>query len=137
MILLFSKNMGEYIEPSATPWVSKELKPQDVGWSDCMALPMLPDIRHEELFALAWILLLFRGTVSSEDGGFSWVSEGSLQGGLISDVIEGEDSSLRTALDAIRRRGKFDGEFSDTLLCRNASLESKVSRSKIIAVIGY
>ncbi|KAJ5799470.1 uncharacterized protein N7518_001538 [Penicillium psychrosexuale] len=117
--------MGEYIEPSATPWVSEELKPQDVGWSDCMALPMLPDIRHEELFALAWILLLFRGTVSSEDGGFSWVSEGSLQGGLISDVIEGEDSSLRTALDAIRRRGKFDGEFSDTLLCRNASLESK------------
>ena len=131
MILLFSKNMGEYIEPSATPWVGEELKkPHGAGWSVCMTLPMLPDIRHEELFALAWVLLLFRGTVHSEDGGFSWVKEGSLQGGLISDVIEGVGGSLRSALEAIRRRGQFDGESSDTLLCQNACLESKVSKSK-------
>ncbi|KAJ5862889.1 hypothetical protein N7455_006957 [Penicillium solitum] len=118
--------MGEYIESSATPWVGEELKkPHGAGWSDCMTLPILPDIRHEELLALAWVLLLFRGTVHSEDGGFSWVKEGSLQGYLISDVIEGEGSSLRSALEAIRRRGQFDGEFSDTILCRNSCLETK------------
>ncbi|KAJ5382955.1 hypothetical protein N7517_000866 [Penicillium concentricum] len=118
--------MGEYMEPSATPWVGEELKkPHDDGWSDCMTLPTLPDIRHDELLALAWILILFRGTVSSEDGGFSCIKEDSLQSSLISDVIEGEDSSLRSALEAIRRRGRFEGEFSDTLLCQNACLESK------------
>ncbi|KAJ5517003.1 hypothetical protein N7527_008563 [Penicillium freii] len=118
--------MGDYIEPSATTWVGEELKkPHGAGWSVCMTLPMLPDMRHEELLALAWVLLLFRGTVHSEDGGFSWVKEGSLQGGLISDIIEGEGGSLRSALEAIRRRGQFDGEFSDTLLCQNACPESK------------
>jgi hypothetical protein len=122
--------MGEYIEPSAALWVSEELKLHDVGWSDCMTLPMLPDIRHEELLALAWVILLFRGTVHSEDGGFSWIKEGIPQGGLISDVIEGEGDSLRSALEAIRRRGQFDGESSDRLLCRNAWLENEVSKSK-------
>ncbi|CAI7588210.1 unnamed protein product [Penicillium glandicola] len=118
--------MGEYIEPSATSLVNEELqKPHDAGWSDFMTLPTLPDIKNEELFALAWVLLLFRGTVHNEDGGFSWMKEGSPQGCLISDVIEGESSSLRSALDAIRRRGQFDGEFSDTLLFRNAYLETK------------
>lgn len=129
--------MGEYIESSATPWVGEELKkPHGAGWSDCMTLPVLPGIRHDELLALAWALLLFRGTVHSEDGGFSCVKEGSLQGYLISDMIEGEGSSLRSALEAIRRRGQFDGEFSDTLLCQNACLETKVSKSKPVDSIG-
>ncbi|KOS42736.1 hypothetical protein ACN38_g6384 [Penicillium nordicum] len=118
--------MGEYIESSATPWDGGEpKKPHGAGWSDSMTLPMLPDIRHEELLAFAWVLLLFRGTVHSEDRGFSWVKEGSIRGCLISDVIEEEDGSLRSALEAMRRRGQFDGEYSDTLLCRNACLETK------------
>jgi hypothetical protein len=130
--------MGEYIEPSASPWVGEELtKPNDAGWSDCMTLPTLSDIKHEEIIALAWVLLLFRGTVQNEDGGFSWLKEGSLQGGSISDVIEGEGSSLRSALEAIRRRGQFDGEFSDTLLFRNASLDNEVSRSKLMASTSF
>ncbi|KAJ5827283.1 AMP-dependent synthetase/ligase [Penicillium robsamsonii] len=122
--------MGEYIEPSATPWVGEGWrKPHDDGWSDYMALPMLPDIRHDELLALAWILILFRGTVNSEDGGFSYIKKSSIQSSLISDVIEGEGSSLRSALEAIRRWGQFEGELSDTLLCQNACLESKCTFS--------
>ncbi|KAJ5494345.1 hypothetical protein N7463_010432 [Penicillium fimorum] len=118
--------MGEYIEPSATPWVGEgSKKPHHDGWSKCMTLPMLPDIRHDDLLALAWILILFRGTVNSEDGGFSCVKEGRIQSSLISNVIEGEGSSLKSALEAIRRRGPFEREFSDTLLCQNACLESK------------
>ncbi|KAJ5436641.1 AMP-dependent synthetase/ligase [Penicillium cf. griseofulvum] len=118
--------MGEYIEPSTTPWVGDEIKkPHDDGWSECMTLPTLPDIRYDEFFALAWVLLLFRGTVNSEDGGFSWVEEGSVQECRISDVIEREDSSLRSALEAIRRRGKFDRNFLDTLVCRNACIETE------------
>jgi hypothetical protein len=121
--------MGEYIEPSAIPWVGDEVKkPHDEGWFECMTPPTLPDIRHDELCALAWVLLLFRGTVNSEDGGFSWVKEGSVQGCRISDVIEGEGSSLRSALEAIRRRGKFDRDLLDTLVCRNASIETEVRR---------
>ena len=130
--------MGEYVEPSVSPWVGKELtKPNDAGWFDCMTLPTLSDIKHEETIALAWVLLLSRGTVHSEDGGFSWMKEGNLQGCLISDVIEGEGSSLRSVLEAIRRRGQFDGEFSDTLLFRNASIENEVSRSKLMASTSF
>jgi hypothetical protein len=130
--------MGEYVEPSASPWVDEELKkPNDAGWSDCMSLPTLSDIKHEEIIALAWVLLLFRGTVYSGDGGFSWMKEGSLQGCAISDVIEGEGSSLRSVLENIRRRGQFDGEFSDTLLFRNASLANEVSRSKLMASTSF
>ncbi|KXG46753.1 AMP-dependent synthetase/ligase [Penicillium griseofulvum] len=118
--------MGEYIEPSAIPWVGDEVKkPHDEGWFECMTPPTLPDIRNDELCALAWVLLLFRGTVNSEDGGFSWAKEGSVQGCRISDVIEGEGSSLRSALEAIRRRGKFDRDLLDTLVCRNASIETE------------
>jgi hypothetical protein len=126
--------MGEYIEPSATSWVNEDLtKPHCDGWSDSIALPLLPGTRHEEALALAWVLLLVRGTVNSEDGGFSWIREHSLQECLISDVVGEETNSLRSALEAIRR-GQFEGETSDTILFRNACLESKVSRPLFVPV---
>ncbi|KAJ5561980.1 hypothetical protein N7535_003557 [Penicillium sp. DV-2018c] len=118
--------MGEYIEPNATRWIKEEFeKPHCDGWSDCIPLPALPGTRHEEALALAWVLLLIRGTVNSEDGGLSWIRENSLHECLISDVVGEETKSLGSALEAIRLRDQFDGESSGTILFRNACLESK------------
>lgn len=125
--------MGEYIEPSAAKWVSEELnKPHDAGWSDYIALPLLPGITHEEILALAWVLLLIRGTVSSEDEGFSWIKDGSSQAFPISDIVGEECTFLRSALEAIQERFQVNGECSDTLQFRNACLETKVSKLKFV-----
>lgn len=122
-----SKVMGEYIEPSATTWVSQETeKPHDGVWPEHMAVCLPPSTRHEEVIVLAWTLLLFRGAVNSEDGSFCWTKGDISQTCLIADLVEGEDSSLRSALEAIRERGQFDEEISDTLVFKNASLEHKV-----------
>lgn len=117
--------MGEYIEPSAASWVSDVAqKPDDSAWSDCVAV--LPEADQEQILVLAWVLLLHRGTVQSEDGAFSWERNGKVQEAPIKDVIEGEDASLGLALQAIRRLGEFS-EVGDIISFKNTGTTTQVS----------
>jgi hypothetical protein len=117
--------MGEYIEPSAASWVSDVFQgPDDSAWSDCVAV--LPEADQEQVLVLAWVLLLHRGTVQSEDGAFSWERNGKVQEAPIKDVIEPEDASLGSALQAMRRLGEFS-EIGDIISFKNTGTTTEVS----------
>ncbi|KAJ5985289.1 hypothetical protein N7522_012485 [Penicillium canescens] len=129
--------MGEYIEPSAASWVSDVFQKLDgAAWSDCVAV--LPEADQEQVLVLAWVLLLHRGTVQSEDGAFSWERNGKVQEASIKDVIESEDASLGSALQAIRRLGEFS-EIGDIISFKNTGtmtqwtfdLEAKLSQGNV------
>lgn len=122
--------MGEYIEPSATAWGNAELaNPSDDGWSDSVALPQLAGASCKQVLVLSWVLLLSRGTVSSEDGGFSWSGGSEIHGGLLTDVIENQSNLLRDVLERLRALGRIDEEMPDTLLFKNGSPGSEVSKT--------
>jgi hypothetical protein len=132
------KKMGEYIEPSVTSWVDAELaKPNNDGWSDSVVLPLLSGASHEQVLALSWVLFLSRGTVQSEDGGFSWNAGGETHGGLLVDIIESKGDYLEDVLKNMGVLGQFSEELSDTLLFRNASPRSEVGKMNRVIFVSY
>ncbi|KAJ5301900.1 hypothetical protein N7508_006763 [Penicillium antarcticum] len=129
--------MGEFSEPSAASWARDvSEKPDDLKWSDCVAV--LPEADQEQVLVLAWVLLLHRGTVQSEDAGFSWEKNGKPQGAHIKDVIEGDGTLLGSALQVIRGLGDFSGA-GDIISLKNSSatteatfaLEAKISQGNL------
>ncbi|KAG2419937.1 hypothetical protein HFD88_004734 [Aspergillus terreus] len=141
--------MGEYIPADVTQGVTT---PEADGlhneWSEPLALPssMGSPIEVEELLVLTWVLLLYRGSVQSDDGGFSWatstlqtISTAETQGGAVPNVIKAEIDSLYTVLEGIRALRKTSDSDGDTMFFLNAApstdwtfaLEIKRSKSHI------
>ncbi|KAJ5767063.1 uncharacterized protein N7511_004679 [Penicillium nucicola] len=129
--------MGEYIEPGAAS-LAPDVSPEhdDSIWLNCAAV--LPETDKEPILVLAWVLLLHRGTVQSQDAGFSWEKSGKVQGALIKDVIEGDATTLGSALQVIRTLGDFS-EAEDIMALKDSGkttdsafdLEAKYSQGKL------
>lgn len=127
--------MGEYIEPNAAACVSEELpKSSNNGWLDSVSLPLIAGASHQATLALSWALLLFRGTVKSEDGGFSWSDGAESHGCLLVDVILSEDSLLRDVLRIIQDKFESKSEDVQTLLLSNASPGTEVRQFGFIVI---
>ncbi|KAF9885568.1 hypothetical protein FE257_012774 [Aspergillus nanangensis] len=135
--------MGEYIpSPADLP-----LHSTNVDWSDSVALlpPSQSRAEQENLLVLAWVLLLYRGTVQSEEGGFAWGSTSVkdaapiTQGGLVSAVAGTDTDILTNALDAIRTMRQESSDVEESLLLLNAAptaewtfaLEIKLSQNNL------
>lgn len=129
--------MGEYIPADVTQGVTiPEVDGLHNEWSEPLALPssMRSPIEVEELLVLTWVLLLYRGSVQSDDGGFSWAtstlqttSTAETQGGALSDVIKAETDLLYTALEGIRVLRKTSDSDGGTMFFLNAAPSADVS----------
>jgi hypothetical protein len=86
---------------------------------------VLPEADQQQVLVLAWVLLLHRGTVQSEDAGFSWEVNGKVHEALIKDVIERDDISLGSALQVIRGLAEFS-DVGDIISLKNAGTTSQV-----------
>ncbi|CAG8214869.1 unnamed protein product [Penicillium olsonii] len=131
--------MGEYIEPSSVTWLNEHVaKPGDGGWSESVTLPTVVDATHEEVLVLAWTLVLLRGTVHSEESGFSWTQGTQTYGCLLADVVPNDSTSLKEVLKKIQDLRQPERD-SNVLVLQNAipgsegdfSLEAKLSQSNI------
>ncbi|KAL5356154.1 hypothetical protein BJX96DRAFT_171343 [Aspergillus floccosus] len=118
--------MGEYILAGVTQHVTHP-ENNDVHneWSEPIALPSLAQssIEVEELLVLTWVLLLYRGSVQSEDGGFSWAASNlqTARGGVVSEVIKAGADSLCTVLERIRALRRDQNNDGDAVLLLNAA----------------
>ncbi|KAL4891454.1 hypothetical protein BDV59DRAFT_203622 [Aspergillus ambiguus] len=132
--------MGEYVPPDVTQQTtSPNIDEIANDWSEPISVPesVQNQIDGEELLVLIWVLLLYRGSVQSEDGAFAWSSthlkgsrEPLAQGGVISHVIKTETDTLSQVLCAIRTvRQGTSIDFGDTILLLNAAPSGESSRS--------
>lgn len=66
------------------------------------------------VLALAWILLLYRGTVDSHDGSFFWgfssLAHDECSSGRVSDIITSHTDPLSKLLGAVQQRYQRDGQ---------------------------
>ncbi|KAJ5366479.1 hypothetical protein N7541_000420 [Penicillium brevicompactum] len=132
--------MGEYVEPSSTTHVIEQLvKPSNDGWLESVPLSAVGDGSQNEILVLAWVLLLSRGTVNSDDGAFSWSTGAESYGCHLASVIGGGETSLREALGIIQSMDHTTKEEPNTLLFSNATpgaestflLEARTSQGQL------
>jgi hypothetical protein len=129
--------MGEYIEPAATSLVDEAIrKPDNEDSIDSVAFPPLGGTSYQEALVLSWVLLLFRGTVHSEDGGFSWSDGAKVHNCLLTDVIESEKSSLKDVLGRIQERFSLREESVHKVLLQNSRHGTEVSKAKTVLCYG-
>ncbi|KAJ5348713.1 uncharacterized protein N7506_001966 [Penicillium brevicompactum] len=132
--------MGEYVEPSSTTHVIEQLvKPSNGGWLESVPLSAVGDGSQNEILVLAWVLLLSRGTVNSDDGAFSWSTGTESYGCHLASVIGSGETSLREALGIIQSMNHTTKEEPNTLLFSNATpgaestflLEARTSQGQL------
>lgn len=127
--------MGEYVEPSSTTHVIEQLvKPSNDGWLESVPLSAVGDGSQNEILVLAWILLLSRGTVNSDDGAFSWSTATESYGCHLASVIGSGATSLREALGIIQSMNHTTKEEPNTLLFSNATPGAEVCDLNPVAV---